>query len=635
MAQTPTPSSQQPQLPQFRPHMIIWGLLLLLLVLPYLVRLFVSPNVAEISYTEFKRQVTQGNVSEVTMKGKEIRGQFQNEYTKPSDTGGGDGPSYTRFITIMPSIEDAELIELLEEQQVTITAQKEKESWLGSLLVFLLPWLLIIGFFVYTQRKMTGQMGGGGMFGIGKSRPKRYEKSSSEVTYQDVAGLENAKLDMQEIVEYLKEPDKFKNLGASIPRGVLLLGRPGTGKTLLARATAGEADVPFFSISGSEFIEMLVGVGASRVRDLFDTAKKEAPSIIFIDEIDSIGRARGTGLGGGHDEREQTLNQILSEMDGFTPYESVIVIAATNRPDVLDAALTRPGRFDRQIVLEMPHKDAREQILQIHSRDVPLADDVDLSNVAARTVGFSGADLENLVNEAALRAGRNQKSVVTAEEFDQARDKILLGAEREEMMDDEEKELVAYHEAGHALMTKLIPGADPLQKVTIIPRGRALGATEQTPEEDRHNFKHSYLLNRIAIMMGGRAAEQLVFEDLTNGTANDVKQATTLVRKMVAQWGMSDKIGPVTYSLGEEHQFLGRELARPKDFSEATARLIDEEVQRIITEMQDKALEQLTAHRDQLDAIAEALLDHETLSNDELERLLDLETETPDDDENA
>lgn len=614
-------SSQQPQLPKIRPQLIIWAILLLLLFLPYLGRILLSPNLADIPYSEFKQQVVQGNVSEVMIQGEEIHGQLQNEYTRPSDAG-GDRSTYTTFMTILPSIGDPELIGLLEDQQVTITARKDESSWFGSLLMFLLPWLLIIGFFVYTQRRMAGQMGGG-LFGIGKSRAKRYEKSSSDVTYDDVAGLENAKTDMQEIVEYLKEPDKFKDLGASIPKGILLVGPPGTGKTLLARATAGEADVPFFSISGSEFIEMLVGVGASRVRDLFATAKKEAPAIIFIDEIDSIGRARGTGLGGGHDEREQTLNQILSEMDGFAPYESVIVIAATNRPDVLDAALTRPGRFDRQIVLERPHKEARQKILQIHARHVPLTDEVDLKNIAARTVGFSGAELRNLVNEAALLAGRKQKKTVSPEDFDQARDKILLGAEREEMMDEDEKQLVAYHEAGHALTAKLIPGADPLQKVTIIPRGRALGVTEQTPEEDRHNFQHSYLLNRVAIMMGGRAAEQIVFEDLTNGAANDLKQATILVRKMVAQWGMSDKIGPVTYSIGEEHPFLGRELAKPNDFSDVTARMIDEEVQRIITEMEEKALHLLKTHREQLNALAEALLEHETLDNEELEHLLE------------
>jgi cell division protease FtsH len=397
------------------------------------------------------------------------------------------------------------------------------------------------------------------------------------------------------------------------------------GKTLMARAIAGEADVPFFSISGSEFIEMFVGVGASRVRDMFKNAKKEAPSIIFIDELDSIGRVRGTGLGGGHDEREQTLNQILSEMDGFSPHESVIVMAATNRPDVLDPALIRPGRFDRQITVELPQRHARKEILQVHTREVPLAQDVDLDEVAGMTAGFSGADLKNLVNEAALLGARKGKDRVDAEDFDEARDKIIMGIEREDVIKDEEKKVIAYHEGGHALVARLLPGSDPLEKVTIIPRGRSLGATEQIPEEDRHNFSRSYLLNRIAIMLGGRAAEKVVFDDITSGAGDDLKKATQLARRMVCQWGMSDKVGPVTFRQGETHPFLGREIAEPKDFSEETARLIDEEVRRIVQDMEKRAGDILVSNRDKLDALAEGLLRHETLSRDEIDDLLGAE----------
>jgi cell division protease FtsH len=402
---------------------------------------------------------------------------------------------------------------------------------------------------------------------------------------------------------------------------------PGTGKTLMARATAGEAGVPFYSISGSEFIEMFVGVGASRVRDMFEKAKKDAPAIIFIDELDSIGRVRGTGVGGGHDEREQTLNQILSEMDGFSPHHSVVVLSATNRPDVLDPALTRPGRFDRQVALDLPQKESRKEILEVHTRNVPLGENVDLELVARKTVGFSGADLKNLVNEAALLAARKQKKVVDREDFDEGRDKILMGIEREDAMKDEEKETIAYHEAGHTLMARLLPGADPLEKVSIIPRGRSLGATEQIPEEDRRNLSRSYLLNRIAIMLGGRVAEKLAKNDLSSGAGDDLKKATELARRMVCQWGMSEKLGPVTFSQGEPHPFLGREIAQPKDFSERTAQIIDEEIRSMIREREEKAEEILSARREELDLLARELMERETLSKEEIEELLDLEDE--------
>jgi cell division protease FtsH len=609
--------------PKIGGGILIW-LVLIVVVVYTLFSLFPGSDSVTVSYSEFKKQVTAGNVSQVTIGAQEISGRFKEGAATPGQ-GKEEEPKASNFSTIKPPVQDPELMKILEEQGVTVRGKKESGTLLQTILIFALPWLLIFGYFYYMGRKAKGQMGGlgGGPFmGVGKSRAKRYTKTKTQVTFDDIAGQENAKKDMREIVDYLKQPKKFMALGADIPKGILLVGPPGTGKTLMARATAGEADVPFFSISGSEFIEMFVGVGASRVRDMFGTAKKEAPSIIFIDELDSIGRARGTGLGGGHDEREQTLNQILSEMDGFIPHQSVIVLSATNRPDVLDPALTRPGRFDRQITLDMPHRLSREKILRIHTRRVPLDGDVDLENLAARTVGFSGADLKNLVNEAALLAARQEQKKVRMEDFHRARDKILLGQKREEMLSDEEKEIVAYHESGHALLAKLIPDADPLQKVTIIPRGRSLGATEQAPEEDKYNFTRGYMLNRIAIILGGRAAEKLIFDDISNGAADDLKQVTKLARQMVTQWGMSDRVGPVTFSLGEEHLFLGREMAAPKDFSEATARIIDEEIQRIVTEQEERARKLLSDNKDKLKRLAAELLKRETLENPDIERIL-------------
>ncbi len=602
----------------------LWRNVLWFIALLFLLSLFFNPfesTRANISYSAFKEQVRAGNVKNVLFSGNDITGEFRKKYTPEGKD--STGSAFMYFATIKPAIEDPGLIDSLEVKNVEVSAESTDNPWIGTLILFI-PWLLILGYFFYVRRKMKGQMGdmmSGGLFNIGKSKAKRFRMTRSSITFRDVAGLENAKRDLQEIIEYMREPSKFTSLGADIPKGVLLMGSPGTGKTLLSRATAGEAGVPFYSISGSEFIEMFVGVGASRVRDLFENAKKNAPAIIFIDEIDSVGRARGTGLGGGHDEREQTLNQILSEMDGFEPNQSVVVMAATNRPDVLDPALIRPGRFDRQITLELPQKGARQKILEIHTRRVPLADSVDLKNIAARTVGFSGADLKNLVNEAALLAGRKKKNQVDMDDFEEARDKILLGAEREEKISDEEKRVVAFHEAGHALLAKLLP-TDPLAKVTIIPRGRALGATEQMPESDRHNLKRQYLLNRIAVALGGRAAEMIVFNEITNGAASDLKAVTKLARKMVCQWGMSDRLGPVMFRLGEDHVFLGREMAQERDFSESTARVIDEEIQRIVTEGQQKAIDILTDNRKSLNALAEALLEHETLDNEDVDRVL-------------
>ncbi|MGD8775741.1 MAG: ATP-dependent zinc metalloprotease FtsH [Syntrophobacterales bacterium] len=600
---------------------ILWvGLFLSLFYLFYGPRY--RPKSTTISYSEFKKLVNKGSVVDIVVEDEKIAGNLK----EPLSLGSGEnGMKVKRFKTILPSFEDPHLLNLLEKNKVTIKAESDERSWAGTLLISLLPWLLIIGFFVWSSRKFQQRMGsaaGGGPFGFGKSKAKLYTKSDSDTSFQDVAGLLNVKKELTEIVDFLRNPTHFRNLGGELPKGILLVGPPGTGKTLMARAVAGEADVPFYSISGSEFIEMFVGVGASRVRDMFSKAKKDAPAIIFIDEIDSIGRVRGTGLGGGHDEREQTLNQILAEMDGFSPQETVIVMAATNRPDVLDPALIRPGRFDRRITLDRPDKKARKQILEIHSRDVPLADDVDLETVAAMSVGFSGADLKNLVNEAALYAGRKEKKQVEAEDFDLALDKIRLGIEREDVVGDADKEIIAYHEAGHALMARLSPKADPLKKVSIIPRGRALGATEQLPEEDRYNLSRSYLLDRIAVMLGGRAAEKLVFNDLTSGAGDDLKQATNLARRMVCQWGMSNKLGPVTFRQGETHPFLGREIAEHKDFSEQTARIIDAEIRQIIRGQEKKAEDMLDDNRDKLDTLAAALLEKETMENQEIDDLL-------------
>ena len=639
--------SAQPRRSSFNWQTFLW-ILLIWMVVFYLFRgTGAGPQPRNIAYTQFKERVRQGEVTQITIRGQEIHGEMltaQNrdasaeqkgsgadagqggEIEKKADAEGGPVP----FKTVKPAVTDPGLMTLLENHGVVVKAELEQRSWFWRLVVTLLPWVLIIGFFVYSSRKLRERMGGigqGGPFGFAKSKAKRFAPQASQTTFDDVAGLDNAKQELTEVVDFLKEPSKFERLGGQLPKGMLFVGPPGVGKTLMAQAMAGEADVPFFSISGSEFIEMLVGVGASRVRDMFAKAKKEAPSVIFIDELDSIGRARGAGVGGGHDEREQTLNQILSEMDGFSPHESVVVLAATNRPDVLDPALVRPGRFDRRITLDMPRKRARHQILKIHARDKPLADDADLARLAERTVGFSGADLRNLVNEAALLAARKDKSRIGFEDFDEARDKIMMGLERDELITEEEKEMIAYHEAGHALVAALLPGADPLQKVTIIPRGGALGVTEQTPEKERYTIRRKYLLDRIAIMLGGRSAERIKFDDISTGAGDDLKKATDLARRMVCQWGMSDEIGPVVYKRGEQHPFLGRELAEEKDFSEQTARLIDQEIKRITVDMEKKATALIEDHRDGLETLAQGLIEHETLSREEIESMINPEKE--------
>jgi cell division protease FtsH len=472
------------------------------------------------------------------------------------------------------------------------------------------------------MRRARDQFDGGILGNFVKSPAKRHDKSKQRTTFDEVAGLENAKNELQEIVEFLKNPEKFQRLGGRIPKGVLLNGPPGTGKTLLARAVAGEAGVPFFSISGSEFIQMFVGVGASRVRDMFKTAKENSPCILFIDEIDAVGRVRGAGLGGGHDEREQTLNQILTEMDGFSPSESVIVLAATNRPDVLDPALLRPGRFDRHVTVDLPTKKGRLEILKVHTRNVPLAEDVDLDSIARGSVGMSGADLANLVNEAALIATRQDKDFVDAEAFEAARDKVIMGAKREDIVTEKEKRATAYHEVGHALVAWLIPEADPVHKVTIIPRGRALGVTQYLPTEDRVSFYERDIEAMLAVLLGGRAAERLCLGDLSAGVADDLKRATRLTRMMVSQFGMSNRVGPVYLRNSEEHPFLGREMSEPRDHSEHTAQLIDEEVARILREADDRAYRLLEEHRDELERLTEALIDREVLSVSEIEELI-------------
>jgi cell division protease FtsH len=567
---------QQPKQPfDWEQPLPWWRYLSWFVVLLIFTWFFLSPaNDGKLSvpYSQFKSEVADDQVAWVEFQGDRISGEYHQSRAQPALDG---KRTYLRFITTAPPLQDPELIPLLEQHQVEIRVVSTEANWLTKALIGVLPWILIIGLFWYgtsRMRKGLGGIGGGdGIFDFGKSRAKRFRRSDSQLTFDDVAGLENAKRDMREIVGYLKDPERYRKLGAKIPKGILLMGPPGTGKTLMAKAVAGEANVPFFSISGSEFIEMFVGVGASRVRDMFASARKEAPSIIFIDEIDSVGRARGTGLGGGHDEREQTLNQILGEMDGFDPHEAVVVLAATNRPDVLDAALMRPGRFDRKITLDLPDKKARRAILDIHSADVPLSEDADLDRIAALTVGFSGADLENLVNEAALLCGRENRETVNMESLLNARDKVVLGGKRELIISDEEKTLVAYHEAGHALVASQLPTADPLDKVSIIPRGRALGVTEQIPEEEHYNLRKTYLHDRIGVMLGGRAAEQLVFGEVSSGAEDDLKQATRLARHMVTHWGMSEKIGPVAFRRGEEHIFLGREMTQQRDFSEHTA----------------------------------------------------------------
>jgi len=580
-----------------------------------------QPRLQELAYSEFKEAVMAGRVDEVTLRSEEILGQLTESGASQFSSDGQ--PSSTRFITLRPQTEDTELLQLLEQQEVVVHGARSGRPWWQELILNFLPWILLLAlmfwFWGTAQKRMTQ---GGGVFDFNRSKARRVRKETSSTTLEDVAGIESAKREIAEVIDFLKSPEKYQKLGAVMPKGILLVGPPGTGKTLLARAIAGEADVPFYSISASEFIEMFVGVGASRVRDMFNEARKEAPALIFIDELDAIGRSRGAGLGGGHDEREQTLNQILTEMDGFEAHENVLVLAATNRPDVLDTALLRPGRFDRKITLDRPHKDARAAILKVHVRKVPLADDVNLEQIAARTIGFSGADLHNLVNEAALTAAREALNEVNEHCFEVARDRITLGETRDAQLPPQEREAVAYHECGHAIMAYYMPNADPLTKVTIIPHGMAMGVTEQTPREDHYTYTESYLKDRIKVMLGGRCAEKLIYGEVSTGAQNDLKEATTLVRRMIGQWGMSDKIGPLGLSIGEEHVFLGREMGQPREFSEKMAELIDTEIQSQLLALEKATRDFLGGHRDQLEALARAVLKHETLSAEEIEDIL-------------
>ncbi len=561
----------------------------------------------QLAFSDFIDQVEAGQVLEVTIQGQQVTGQSR------------DGRQFQTFAPM-----DANLVPQLRENGVRITAAPEEE--MNPLLQILMSWfpmLLLIGVWIFFMRQM--QSGGGKAMGFGKSRARLLTEKVGRVTFDDVAGIDEAKSELQEIVEYLRDPQKFQRLGGKIPKGCLLVGPPGTGKTLLARAIAGEANVPFFTISGSDFVEMFVGVGASRVRDMFEQGKKNAPCIIFIDEIDAVGRHRGAGLGGGNDEREQTLNQLLVEMDGFEANEGVILIAATNRPDVLDPALLRPGRFDRQVVVPNPDILGREKILKVHMRKVPLAPDVEPRVIARGTPGFSGADLANLVNEAALLAARASKRVVTMADFENAKDKVLMGSERRSMvMTEEEKELTAYHEAGHALVGLFVPGNDPLHKVTIIPRGRALGVTMNLPERDRYGYKKSELEAKLAMMFGGRLAEELIYgaEHITTGAGNDIQQATNMARAMVTEYGMSEKLGPLRYNENQEEIFLGHSVARQQSMSEATARLIDEEIRRLVDEAEARGRGVLEDHMEDLHKLAKSLLEYETLSGEEVQAIL-------------
>ncbi len=587
-------------------NILFWVVVGLFMIL--LFNLFSVPHhepEEDVIFSEFMTKLDKGDVERVIIKSSHISAILKDK---------------TRIRTY--SVEYPELVQVLRDKGVQIEAKPPDESpWYITFLVTWGPFVLFLGLWFFLMRQM--QMGGNKAMSFGKSKARLLTEERKKVLFADVAGVEEAKNEVLEIIEFLKDPRKFQKLGGRIPKGVLIVGPPGTGKTLLAKAIAGEANVPFFSISGSDFVEMFVGVGASRVRDLFEQGKKHAPCIIFIDEIDAVGRLRGAGLGGGHDEREQTLNQLLVEMDGFDTTEGVILVAATNRPDVLDPALLRPGRFDRQVVVNRPDMRGRVEVLQVHTKKVPIAANVELEKIARGTPGFSGADLENLVNEAALWAARLNKKEVEVIDFEMAKDKVLMGAERKSMfLSDEEKKTTAYHEAGHTLIAKLLPGTDPVHKVTIIPRGRALGVTMQLPTDDRHGYSKGYLLNQLAILMGGRVAEELVLNEMTTGAGNDIERATDLARKMVCEWGMSEKMGPLTFGKQNEQVFLGREMGSQRDFSDQIAMEIDQEVKRLVTENYERAKRLLTENMASLKRLAEALLEKEVLDGSDIDQIL-------------
>ncbi len=594
-------------------NILFWVVVGLFMIL--LFNLFSVPHhepEEDVIFSDFMTKLDKGEVERVIIKSSHISAILRDK---------------TRIRTY--SVEYPELVQVLRDKGVQIEAKPPDESpWYITFLVTWGPFVLFLGLWFFLMRQM--QMGGNKAMSFGKSKARLLTEERKKVMFADVAGIEEAKDEVLEIIEFLKDPRKFQKLGGRIPKGVLIVGPPGTGKTLLAKAIAGEASVPFFSISGSDFVEMFVGVGASRVRDLFEQGKKHAPCIIFIDEIDAVGRLRGAGLGGGHDEREQTLNQLLVEMDGFDTTEGVILVAATNRPDVLDPALLRPGRFDRQVVVNRPDVRGRAEILKVHTKKVPIATNVNLEIIARGTPGFSGADLENLVNEAALWAARLNKKEVEFVDFEMAKDKVLMGAERKSLiLSDEEKRTTAYHEAGHALIAKLIPGTDPVHKVTIIPRGRALGVTMQLPTDDRHGYSKGYLLNQLAILMGGRVAEELVLKEMTTGAGNDIERATDLARKMVCEWGMSEKMGPLTFGKQNEQVFLGREMGSQRDFSDQIAMEIDQEVRRLVTENYERAKRLLTENMTSLKSLAEALLEKEVLDGADIDHILMQSTSQP------
>ena len=596
---------KNPTLNPMNKNIFVW--LFIILFGLFIFNIYYKPkkNYESVIFSDFVEAVQAEKVTSVTVQGRNIIGVFK------------DGKEFKSYAP-----DDPDLMKLLRTHNVKINAKPDEEGGLWqNLVISWFPMLLLIGVWIFFMRQM--QAGGGKAMAFGKSKARLITGKENKVTFQDVAGIDEAREELEEIIDFLKDPKKFTKLGGRIPKGVLLVGPPGTGKTLLAKAIAGEADVPLFSISGSDFVEMFVGVGASRVRDLFNQGKKQAPCIIFIDEIDAVGRHRGAGLGGGHDEREQTLNQLLVEMDGFESNEGVIVMSATNRPDVLDPALLRPGRFDRQIVVSIPDVKGREAILKVHTRKNILSNNVDLSIIARGTPGFSGADLENLVNEAALLAARKNKKEIEMEDFEHAKDKVLMGVERRSMIIPyQERRNAAYHEAGHALVAKMIPGSDPIHKVTIIPRGRALGITQQLPIDERHTYSKDYLLDNITILLGGRVAEELVLNHQTTGAGNDIERATELARKMICEWGMSDRLGPLNYGKREEHIFLGKEIAQHKNYSERTAQEIDEELQKTVNGCFDRARQLVLANMDALHAIANKLLEKEVLDGQEIDGII-------------
>jgi cell division protease FtsH len=622
-----TPGGTRPPIPQW----VIIALvgLALLFVMSRLLPGFgdgAGSSQGEIPYSLFIEQVNANNVARITMRDTTVIGVLKSPVIMPNSDGRqGPSVSITRFNTVLPRVQDPSLIPLLREKIPVVDADEPEQSTLLLLLMQWIPLLLIAGLMIWWFNRARQQQSG--IFGFGQTRARQYSEEQPQITFADVAGEDAAKEELAEIVDFLKDPDKYLRLGARIPRGVLLIGPPGTGKTLLARAVAGEAKVQFFSLSASEFVEMFVGVGASRVRDLFNRAKAAAPAIVFIDEIDAVGRQRGAGLGGGNDEREQTLNQLLVEMDGFDQRETVIVMAATNRPDVLDPALLRPGRFDRQVTVDLPDRAGREAILKVHVRDIPLSRDIDLALLAGMTMGFSGADLENLTNEAALSAARNKRDKVTMRDFEMAFDRIVLGSERPPLSNEHERRVTAYHEAGHALVAEMTPGADPIVKVTIVPRGRALGVTMYIPEDDRRNYSKENLMARLYTLLGGRSAEEIVINQITTGAESDLRRATQLARSMVSQWGMNENVGPVNYGDFERQPFLGYSMAQPREYSDQTASLIDAETKKLIEQAHQQARKILQENRDKLDAIANELLRAEVIDR---AKILELVGKNPD-----